>query len=374
MKFFAGRYRKLTLLPLTFLLLGWLIYLVGFILLMVNIEYEFFNSSSETNFNHAPYFVAVICGPLLFAASLLHVGSSGLVSSLLGGVVALLSVLSTTGTGYVLYSSSLNIYNAINFGLTFHFKCLLMFAGTLMVTISWTVVLILSNFFTYERPLNIFEESNDYVVDEDGNIGSPPSAPDNLSLFTGMARKIVLIFLFLFMASWALFIIGTEEMNMERNGSTIFNASEDDTIESTLTFSTWTVSTISFLLVLCACIHAGSSQATGTIMGVITSLLSMLYLTCINYLLYQLAIEIHTRCEDEAICSFQSIPKDELYQIIGGSGTCAFWACVLAAWPFYYRKNRNTQVLNRRRQRQRDYLLQSHEDAQERIPILYPSD
>ena len=361
-----GPWRKLTLLPLSLLLVGWLLYLVGFSILMINTE-------GGAAFEHLPYYVATAAPPILMLLAVLHITLYGLPSALLGSLAAVSSVVCFTCSGYVLYSSALVLYNYIHFsdaGDKLEVRYVLMLAGTLMTSLSWMFIGMLWTQFSYKRPWR-GDEGSDYVVDEDGTMRSPPPPQRDPFPFAGIARKVAIVFLFLQAGSWCVLVSGIDSQ-VDANSS--LYEFEDNPIEVPLPFSKWTICVIGVLLIIAAPTHAWANRGASAVAGIFASILSILYLACIGHAVWALGIDIHSRCMYDEVddCFVSMLPRYELYQICGGLGTCVFWACVLALWPFYYKPVENVQEMRRNIERRRGYYMQNH-NSEESVPLLYHS-
>lgn len=343
---FRGLFRKCSILPLSAVVVGWVVYLVGFILLMVK---------TSSKFDHLPYYVSAATPPILLLLGLLHAAFSGLASSTLGLLASLLSVVCFSSVGYVLYICSLELYVLLHSGTGWYVsdvKCILMFVGTLVMSLSWTLTLMLWNYFTYKQ-CNDFLASG-YVDGNTSYMTSPISK--NPPPFAGIARKLAGLLLVLKAGSWCLLITGMDSM-IHVNASThhVHDIYKETDL---LPFGTWAVCTMGMLLVISATMHAAANGRASMLMGALTSLLSMLYLICIGHLVYSLSIRIYHEGVD-------AVSRYELYQLSGGIGTGVFWAGVLALWPFYYKTPENSHINIEQRgdvNQDPDY---------ERLPLVY---
>lgn len=362
---FSGWYRKCVLPLLVVFSLGWLVYIIGFILLMVDKD-----GKKTTNYDHIPHFLAVTSGPLIVLTALLHAALSGPISAILGLVTSLLSVLCFSGLGHTLYVSSLSVYDSIHHdgrGKGVDGKSVLMFVGSLIAGLSWTLVMMAWNCFTYDWKAI---ESDD-IVDEEGNFADPPplSRSDKNVMFAGVARKLAVVVLLLLATSWCLFLTGLDDQ-IHSN----YTAYATPSSEVNLQFNVWTVSVVGLLVILAAAGHAGSYGGASTAMGVFTSLLGMLLITSVGYTAHHLGMVVYYKCHTGVNCYIvdTSIHRYTIYQLSGALGMCLAWALVLALWPFYFKETERVQGARRRRRRQHDYLSQVQDNSlDERVPLLY---
>lgn len=369
MKLFYGVSRKLALLPLATFSLGWLIYLVGFLLLTVSDDEDRYDNISNrtTSFNHISHYLAAGSGPILVVVSISHAALPGLLGSLLGLLSAIMGVLYVSSVGYALYTSALVVYTSFHkddldfedFELNgdINNRDVLMLLGGLSSCISWTAVLMLWNFFVSNWEVN---DSRTLLRDDDhvegslrrGNRNSKRAVP-----FAGVARKLAVVLLVAMVGSWCVFVLG---IDMKDTTCSLIYSSYS---EPALSFAVWAVSTVGVLLVISAVMHAGTTRDASTVMGVFTSLLSSLFVVCMGHVTFGLGISLYDSCSED-FCSMASIHRYELYQLFGGLGTLVCWACVCALWPFY---SKAPSAAGSRRWQADDVFVQS----EERIPLLH---
>ena len=347
--------------------LGWLVYLVGFIMLLVNERKENIN-----NYDRIPHFLVVIVVPFLVLAVLTHAALSGPLSAFFGLLASLLSVVCFTGYGHILYDTAIPIYkNLHDDGATgVDAEIIIMFIGSLIASMSWVLVMVAWNFFTYNWRVI---ESNDYVVDEEGNFTDlPPPAMGFINIFfSGFARKLAALVLVFLAASWCVFVTGLNE-EIRRNFTS--HAIQSDEVD--LQFSVWMVSVVGFLVILAAAGHAGAHGGASLAMGICSSLLGMLFLTSVGYTTHRVGMAIFHKCQGGENCNilYTSIPKYLIYQLSGTIGMCVAWACLLALWPFYFKVTERVQEARRRKRWQREYRRQTQFDddsLDERMPLLH---
>lgn len=366
---FKGWYRKCVLPPLLTFALGWVVYTVGFILLVVDGHGT--NSSSNSNYDRIPHFLVIASGPLLVLTALPHAALSGPSSTIFGFIASILSVPCFSGFGYAMYDSALPVYSSLHSSggeKEVEVKNVLMFVGSLIAVFSWMLVTMAWNCFAYDWKMI---ESNDYVVDGEGNFVDPPplSRGDRNVIFAGIARKLAAVGLLFLAANWCLFLTGLDdEIHSNVTAHTISG-------EVNLRFNVWTVSVVGLFVILAAAGHAGAYGGASTAMGVCTSFLGMLFLTSVGYTSHCLGMAIYHQCYDGANCYIlnTSIPRYIIYQLSGAVGMCLAWAFILALWPFYFKVTERVQGVRWRRKRRRDYLRQVQDDnsVDERQPLLY---
>jgi hypothetical protein len=353
MEFFYGWWRKLSLFPLSGLVLGWLVYLVGFVLLMVHNDF-----SSHSRLDYLPHYIAVGVPPVLVVLAGFHAALFGHVSAIFGLFAAILSVACFSGVGYVLYVCAVDLY--VPRGREKQdLKSILMLAGTLVVSVSWLVVTIMWNCFPYKLPWGTVHNL-DEMTDEDGPVNPPPQPHP----FAGVARKVAIVVLVLKFAGWCVIVTGID-YEIRGNSSALRLTTE----EPSFTFGTLVVCVVGILLILSAVMHAAT---TSVVVGVWTSVLSLLYIICLGNLIFKVGIDINHQCRILWVeCSISLIPKYQLYQLCGGVASVFLWAGVLALWPFYFKPLVIAEALDRSIQQSGYYFNRGPQ--RERVPLLYQS-
>ena len=357
MKCCVGVWRKIAFLPLITLVVGWVVYLVGFCLTITSEE-----ASNVSRFDYIAHFISIATNPLVVLLATLHTALFGRPSSILGLFAALLSVVCFPAVGYVLYINAVRLY-AYGHGhgsVDLDAKSVVSFAGCLLISLSWTAVLVFWNCFTYKEAADL--DDDDYAVDEEGTMDPAPSIPKSPPYFAGVARKLAAVFLVLQLGSWCLFVAGIDTQISELDIPIAF--------EIPFSFDVWVASTIGLLLIVCAFVHAAARGSSKPQLGTITYLLSMLYLVSVGHRIFFLTILIYHQCVDQS-CSITDFPRYEIYQLCGGFGTCVFWGVVLGLRPFYFRSTVTMQDLRVRIRQQRRYLFQN--ERNEQIPLVYQS-
>ena len=351
------------MLPLSVLVLGWLVYLVGFALLM-----EEDKQDSVDRFDRLPHYITAAAPPLLVLVVVLHAAFMGLASALLGLLTALVSIAGFCGIGYVLYSCAVSMWlhlHPTSDKSILDVNCIVMFVGTLIISLSWMFIMVIWNYFTYQRQQWNGNE-NDDVVDEDGTPSTPPPAPSLPAPFAGVARKMAVVFLVMKVSTWCVLVSGIDKQS--------HNTSTAGGLEVTaggleLSFDLWVACVVGILLVVTATMQAAAYGRASAMIGVLTAILGMLYQVCVGHLVLSISIAIYHQCSDN--CSISTIPRYELYQLCGGGGGCVLWGCVLGLWPFY-RKVEIEHVLSQHTVHQRRNDVLQHQYS-EQLPLLYRS-
>ena len=359
---FTGWSRKSVLPSLLLFSVGWVVYMVGFFLLLLDDHGE-----DNNNYDRIPHFLVVTSGPFLVLSAILHAALSGPLSACCGLIASLLSVACFTGYGHIIYESAIPIYINLLRGegvndMDVHL--VMMFIGSLIGSFSWMLVIMAWNCFNDDWRMI---KSNEYVVAEEQIITnySHFSRRYIKIVFAGVARKLAAIVLVCLAASWCVFVTGLTE---EIQSNLTSHAGESD--EVNLQFSVWMVSVVGFLVILAAAGHAGAHGGASLAMGICSSLLGMLFLTSVGYTTHRLGMAIYNKCQGGENCHIftTSIPDYAIIQLTGAVGMCFTWGCTLALWPFYvYVKDR----VQRHQESFRQAPLGQEISLDETLPLLH---
>ena len=179
-----------------------------------------------------------------------------------------------------------------------------MLSGTLIQGMCWCIVLILSLFYTYHRAENRWDAT--WPVDRPLNSRCWPFTP-------GLARVLCIPCVILSAVGWCVY---WGEANLYHHWPTFYTSPHF---------------IIPPLAYLAALLHAGCSGGASTVMGAITAILNMLFLSFVGSITISFALDLQSRnCNTwYNTCYYDKI-------ILGGGITCLFFGgCVLALWPFY---------------------------------------
>jgi len=360
---FKGWCRKFVILLLIGFSLGWVLYAIGFILLLNNKD-----EKRANNFEHTPRYLAAAGGLLTVVLAFLHAASSGPLSAFLGALTGFVSAFSSMGFGYVIYSTTTSVYNfTLSKGVEVRNETWLMFVGSYVAVASWMLVMAAWNHFIYDW--KFVQVVN--VVDEDGNF-TDNSYSARLSrnvIFAGIARKVAAVVLLFVGGSWCLYITG---LSQEIRASHAVDFSSEGGIQ--LPFHVWAVCVVSLLAFLSAVGHAGAYGGGSTAMGIFTCILGMFFLTSVGYTSLSLAIKVYSLCHYEHKNCYvldTEISKSTIYQLSGGLGMCLSWACLVALWPFYFRETESTMRERRSARSHQQYMRQVQDSYEERVPLLH---
>ena len=188
-----------------------------------------------------------------------------------------------------------------------------MLSGTVIQTVCWCIVLILSVCYKYRDPENL------PLWNAAVRFDCRASADRRRWPFTpGFGRILCIPCVILSAVGWCVYIGGYFNL-------TLFTL-------NMIWYSnpTFILAPLSFLAAL---LHAGSAS---TVMGAFTAVLNMLFLSFMGSDISWMARSLHYgTCEsDISLYNIDVCYYDKL--VLGGGIVCLFfWGCVLALWPFY---------------------------------------
>lgn len=319
---FYGLSRRLSSLPILLFVVGWGLYLVGFVRRMVR------PSLLLPRWDNYPAMVAVGAGPVFVLAALLQACLSGTASAAVGSLTAVSAVVflvsmgnSSITSAHTLYqyNNTLLIYNTTNEGLArFYLSCTLV--GSILCGLSITLLLLLWGCYQ-DPPVN--DERRPILLGGTDNTGG-------FRLFPGWARKLAIPCIFLTFAGWCILVGGhhhrinsVPEEGRYANDVLMFD------------FGQWGACVLTPLLLLFALLHAGVSGSASAVMGVVNAVLNGIVLVSIGYYMTHdvgqwLKNECKTKCD-------YTLPRNAaaLCELIGSFFVCFFWSSVLGLWPFY---------------------------------------
>lgn len=347
-RFLNGWQRKLSLLPLFFFLLGWLIYSTGFIWMLVEWDQNSLNSTfttmpiSRSDPLNYPFYVILVGGPFVFLLGLLHAILPSIASSVIGFVSALVSSIFFTSAGWAVYCGALYlkfILNSNNSDISVNTKPVLIFCGSLFSFICWCFVMMLSISYNYRKIPNTHGLHNyNEIFNEDRETSS--SRIRNIPFTPCFGRILSIPLVIVSTVGWCIYIVGVYRLSY----LIPFNIHIRLNFKSTFNLSFYGSIALGPFLFLAALLHAGCLRGASTVMGVFTSILHMVYVILMGYNVTEIGRSIYFLCEDVSriSCSIsndsetlESIDVNLIYIFAGGAGSLLFWNFVVALWPLY---------------------------------------
>ena len=333
-----GWQRKVALLPLTLSVVGWVIFTVGFVWILIdwpqedeNKEYKYPRASPLLIF----HYVLLVGGPIVYLLGVVQAVLPGTISAVFGIPTAFLSTIYRVAAGEFTYEGAVYVKYIILESQTIQVKHLLMYIGAWVITFSWCLVMMLSVCYK-SRP-----RRNPYAL------LNPPSRPTRRKCpFTpGFARGLIIPFVILSAAGWCVFTMGVCKYD--------FDLSSSQSLYGYL-FAMYGAIVVGPLLFLAALLHAGCSGGASTVMGVFASILSTVYMVFMGFMVYIVGYFFYYFCQmqtDKPDCSFlhSSLDINLIYIFAGGVGSLFFWTFVLTLWPFYrnhHQEGQDNGVIN----------------------------
>ena len=310
-----GWQRKVALLPASLLVVGWVIFSIGFIWLLVDLK-----DAANTPVLFSSY-VVLVGGPFVYVLGVAQAVLPGIASSIVGVPTAFVSSLYLVSAGFDTYGGAYRSIFDKEPDKTVETKQVLMFVGALLITICWCFVMMLSVAYK-SKP-----RGNQYQV-----FDQPERHPSRKYPFTpGVARVLTIPFIILTAIGWCVAMVGFVRTDV----SFIIGQ-----------FAVYGLLINGPLLFLAALLHAGCFGGASTVMGVFSSILSSLYTMLMGFLVVILGQAIYSYCKFEpaANCSFlhSSININLILAFSGSVGSLFFWTFVILLWPFFQHHPQNS--------------------------------
>ena len=340
-----GWQRKLSLLPLSLVVVGWVVFSVGFIWALADWPKE-----DESKFQ--PYlprtspvlfslYLILVGGPFVYFLGVAQAILPGIASSIVGIFTAFVGSVYIVCAGSQAYSGALYIKEILEINardgvkLSFDTKEVLMFAGAAFITICWCFVLMLMVSYENRPTRNHGNYQYDIFNPPQGAIESPHRRQKCRAPFTpGVARGLSVPFIILSLVGWGVFTAGIEKLELDDDEPFLSGY----LIESPL--ATYGAITVGPLLYLAALLHAGCWGGASTVMGVFSSILGTVYTVFIGFIVVAYGKGFYTVCQLEGTkpnCSIDHsyLGANLILVFAGGVGSLFLWSFVLMLRPFY---------------------------------------
>lgn len=319
-----GWQRRVALVPLTFCMISWIVYTIGFVLKM--------NSSSQHN--SFSLYIILTGSPVVYLLGMLHAILPGIFSAYLWIPLSVASIVCSTSAGWMVYVTvpwpdstcrAPNNVTEIQEDLSKHANYVhLMFTGTLLGVVSWGVVLLLSVFYQTRST----EEGHNYNE-------FPMKQGRSLPFFTpGKARLLSIPLIALSFLGWCVFLVGFL-LTYRMSDSGVLKP--DDVYRYLYDLHSCGLSSVVvlFLIVPLLCVasllHAGSLGDTGSIAAVFEAMLGTPFVVFMGFIVVQLSDYLNSNHDVT-----HAIGDTNFYLMLAGGGvSLLLWAFVVALWPFY---------------------------------------
>jgi hypothetical protein len=342
MSILYGWQRKLSLLPLSLVVVGWVVFSVGFIWQLADWPKE------EDSSRFLPYYprtspvlfcqyLVLVGGPFVYLLGVAQAILPGIASSIVGVLTAFVSSVYLVSAGFLAYGGADYIRIILELRheaplLTLDTKVVLMFVGTAFITLCWCFVLMLTVSYKTKPKRNDGDCQYDIFNPPQGAIGSEHRRRKCRAPFTpGVARGLSVPFIILSLAGWCVFTVGVEKLDNDKRLNENFNKSP---------LATYGAIVVGPLLYLAAILHAGCWGGASTAMGVFSSILGTVYTVFIGFIVVTFGKDVYTVCQLETTkpnCSINHSSLDIylIYIFAGGVGSLFLWSFVLMLRPFY---------------------------------------
>lgn len=339
-----GWQRKLSLLPLSLLVVGWVVFSIGFIWALADWPAKEDDSRSQPYLPRTSpvlfsQYLVLVGGPFVYFLGVAQAILPGIASSIVGIFTAFVSSVYIACAGFQAYYGALYIKTILELNardgvikLPLDTKEVLMFVGAAFITLCWCFVLMLMVSYKTQPKRNHGDYQYDIFNPPQGAVGSPHRRRKYRAPFTpGVARGLSVPFILLSLVGWGVFTTGVEKLDDEQLLNGFSNESP---------LATYGAITVGPLLYLAALLHAGCWGGASTVMGVFSSILSTVYTVFIGFIIVTFGKGFYTICQLEGTkpnCSIDhsSLGSNLIFIFAGGVGSLFLWSFVLMLRPFY---------------------------------------
>lgn len=332
-----GVCRKLSALPILLFIAGWGVGLVGFVRRMIR------PSALLPRLDNYPAMVAVGAGPVFVVTALLHAClNGGTAGAAMGSVAAVAAAVYLVSAGNSTITSAETLYRANRSLLLYNndtseamgvFYVSTTLAGSVLCCLAITLLLSMWGCYQATPPQrDDAEEGERFVITNGGQSARGLRKRCWQHLFPGRARKMALPCLLLSFLGWCL-MVGGHHHRIDSTPQEGHYRSKDGVL--VFDFGQWGACVLTPLLLLFALVHAASTGAAGTVMGVVNATLNGIVLNSIGYyMVHDVGGWLKAACRNK--CDY-TLPQNAaaLCELVGSFVVCFFWASVLGLWPFY---------------------------------------
>ena len=313
--------------------IGLIVFTAGFGLLLSSKEEDDLlkvdsNRKSPVYF---PYYMTLVGGIFVVLLGLLHAASpSGTPSSVIGALSTILNTIYFVSVGYVINTSYDEIrsmwwwdqkwasYN--NQSPDYHDPQLvravkLMLAGSIILTVSWGLLQLLSHFFYEQCPQSVQTRNLWRVIVE--------CWKNKTTLVRNVSESVRLSTIpavLLSAVGWCVFLVGLH--------NTYWG----------FTHGSWSAATITPLMYITAILHAGYTGKASILMGIFASILNTFFVVGMGFSVTAEGSNLYQTL-DQHTGGYSQEDRDSIHSsrlMLGGGVVClTFWTVVLVLWLFY---------------------------------------
>ena len=325
MKVFDSNSKKLAIPVLILFAVGWVVYSAGFgLVLNETVEASATPSLSTTNANNPfyfPYYFTLVGGPFVVTFGVLH---ATLPSNQAGAIIGVLSTILNNiyfvSVGFILSYSHLILTRTTESDNSLN----LMFAGAILLTVSWSLSQILAVFF---KQLQQTQRKNNWwvLIVDFLKIFTRNQVWDHHLTRTDVIRLLSIPAVAVSIIGWGVYVGGIHNVLQAFAGNSIISSIAFNN------FAIWGSLTITPFGFLIALLQAGSSGSE-TILGSLVSILNSFIIVCVGYVVTYIG-QILYILNNAGI----SVPLIHDINLIFGGGIIflLFWTIILAMSRFY---------------------------------------
>ena len=319
MKLFDTVPKKLAISAFVLFAVGWIVFIVGFGLLLNELVTE---SDTVTLLNslYVPYYFTLAGGPFVIAFGLIHAAlPSNLAGAIIGAISTILNNIYFVLVGFVVSYGHFLIQRQLivtNFNL--------MFAGAILLAVSWSFSQILLVFFNKSSQT---QRKNLWVLIKDIFTGNHEGQHQVTRTSTAAIRLLSIPAVAFSFIGWGVYLGGMHNIlqALTTGGNTNFIALFNH-------FPSWgsvTITPFGFLVALLQAVTSGSE----TVLGSLLSILNSFIIVCVGYVVTIIGIIFVVQGD------LGSDPLDNqyIYNLIFGGGIVFlfFWTAMLTLSRFY---------------------------------------
>ena len=318
MKLFDTVPKKLAIPAFILFAVGWIVFMVGFGLLLNELATESDTVWNSNNPVYVPYYFALAGGPFVIAFGLIHAAlPSNLAGAIVGAISTILNNIYFVLVGFVVSYGHFLIQRqliATNFNLTF--------AGAILLAVSWSFSQILLVFF---KKSSQTQRRNLWVLIKDIFTGNHEGQHRlTCTEVIGLLSIPAVAFSFI---GWGVYLGGMHNIvqALTTGGNTNFIAAA--LFNNFPFWGSVTITPFGFLVALLLAVTSGSE----TVLGSLLSILNSFIIVCVGYVVTTIGIIIAVQDD------FGSDPIDNQYNLIFGGGIVFlfFWTATLTLSRFH---------------------------------------
>ena len=325
MKVFDTISKKLAISVFALFAVGWNVYTAGLGLMLSETVEASGSSIFSTNANNPiyyPYYFTLAGGPFVVVLGVLHAAlPSNRASTIVGVLSTILNNIYFVSVGFTLSFNHLFIQflsetdNSLN----------LMFAGAILLTVSWSFSQILTVF--YKQPQQTQSKNWWVLIVDIYKVLTGDQVWDHCMTHTEVMRLLSIPTVALSAIGWGVFVGGLH------NVIQTITSEIDNSVSTFNNFATWGSIVITPFGFLIALLYAGSSGSE-SIFGSLVSILNSFIIVCVGYVVTYIGLILYSILENGDTADPFNIHDINLI-FGGGIIFLLFWTAMMAMSRFY---------------------------------------